>query len=200
MREGAARLQGPPRRYMLDGDVYELTGRWSPLLDHLGAELWHLPLLLDLTHREDAEALRCRIGDPDDDLETGDIRRISETLVLLATGQPWWVAQRLLLGAAANMLQIDGDLSREGTDLPAWIEQQPARAVNVIYSWMTKGAEEKEIMKFNNRLFLPPPGALDDDAADELLDQQAEAEGSAFMAAMGQMSRAGAIRPGARSS
>lgn len=198
MRTGEALLDGPPARYVLDGDIYALTGDWAALLEHLAYDAWHLPLLLDLTQAEDAEVLRDRIHDPEDDLEISDVTRIAERLVLTATGQPWWVVQSLLLGAKAELFKIHGDLKREGVDLPGLIRRDPAGAVSVIYSWMTRDADEKERGKFHSRVFTPPPEAFNTDAGQDTLEDIAAAEGAAFMAAMGNAKRDPVLRQGAR--
>jgi hypothetical protein len=186
-----ARLDGPPRSFVLDGDVYELTRSWRPLLDHLGRDGWRLPLLLDLTHPEDAEVLRARLADRDDDLSVPDVERIAERLVLAATGQPYWVAGQLLLGAAADLMRIDGDLSQRGIDIVQLIDTAPARACNVIYAWMVEGADQKGRTKFNTRLFAPPRGAEPEAIAETWSVEQ---EGALFMQAMGSARASGAIK------
>lgn len=193
-REGDARLNGPPRRWELDGELYELRTDWRPLVEHLRIEEWRLPLLLDMTVPADADALRDRLWDREDDLSVTDLYGVAERLVLLATGHPWWVPQQLLCGAVDNFTRIDGDLSREGVDLAELIRSDPARAVNVVYSWSTRGADEKELAKFDMKLFTPPAGAWTEEMEEEL----AEAEGNAWEQAMSQSKRSGMVRKGAR--
>lgn len=187
-----ARLEGPPRRYRLDGEVMDLTGDWRPLVEHLLSEQWHLPLLLDLTHPEDAELLRGRIADPDDDLDVRDVRRISEGLVLAATGQRWWVVQRLVAYVAGRTADVDGDLLRDGVDVVELLERRPAAALHAVMSWLWRDADAKDRARLEADLFRAPLD-LDDPEAEEEADERA---GVAFLAAMEQSRQNGMIRHG----
>lgn len=210
--QARARLYGPPKRYRIDDDVYRLTGDWRPLVDHLAAEEWQIPLLLDLTQADDAEDLRCRLADRDDGLRARDLYRIAERVVQAATGQPWWVVRQLLVGAmSGKVLDVDGGLLREGVDLAELIRTDPAKACSVVYSWATAGAEEKEVVKYDAKTFRPPREVVEaqadaeedeeqDDAARQAAEEESRLEGQAFMAAMAQGKKAGYIRQDARES
>ncbi|MFF3665474.1 hypothetical protein [Microtetraspora malaysiensis] len=175
-----AALAGPPRMFVLDGDRYELTGSWTPLLRHLTAPSWHMPLLYDLLRTEDADALDDRLADDDDTLTLAQVETIAARLVAAACGRKPWVAARLLGYAAQQWGEIDGALTLRGVDLLALVDTRPATACNTIYAWLVDGGDEKARDKLNKELFKPPPG--EDLDASPLWT--AEEEGAAFLAAM----------------
>lgn len=182
---------GPPRSYMLDGTVYELTGSWWPLIDCLAYQHWQVNLLLDITR--DASDVHGRLLDPGDDLGLPDVEHVAETLVQAATGRPWWVAQRLLVTADAHWELLDGTCLTRGVDLAALVDTAPARACNVIYAWLLEGADGKERDKIDYTLTQPPP-ELVRDPSPQAREWMAEQEGAAFLAAMGAMRAEGLVK------
>ncbi|MBA9005915.1 hypothetical protein [Thermomonospora cellulosilytica] len=186
---------GPPRSYVLDNEVYALTGSWWPLTSRLIEQVtgWRLLLLLELTDPEDGEVLVERLDDPDDPLEPEDLDQVAETLVLQATGRPWWVTGRLLATALARWAELDGELIGRGVDLAQMVDRAPARACNLVYAWLIQGADRKERDKLDAKLTRPPVQELR--AASPRTQQWlAEEEGAAFMAAMGAAQSSGALR------
>lgn len=190
-RPSRAAHAGPPRSYQLDGDVYELTGSWWPLLERLAYEHWQVNLLLDITH--DAGELFGRLMDPHDDLGLPDLRHVTETLVQAATGRPWWVAQRLLVTADAHWELLDGTCLTAGVDLAALIDTAPARACNVIYAWLVEGADDKARDRLDHKLTLPPPELIRAPSP-QAQEWMAEREGASFMAAMGAARSEGLVK------
>lgn len=185
---------GPPRRYVIDGEAYELTGSWWPLVDGLsGVVGWRLTLLLDLTHPDDGAALLERLTDPDDPLAPSDLDEVVDALVLQATGRPWWVAGRLLASAVAQWAELDGKLTGRGVDLAALIDRRPDRACNVVYAWLIEGADRKERDKFDAKLTRPPAGELRRPSARTREWMEAE-EAAAFAAALNAAQAQGLIR------
>lgn len=195
-RQARVARSGPPRSYVLDGEVYELTGSWWPLTEHLGTgERWQLGLLLDITHPEDAGALYERLVDPRDDLTAAVLAPVADALVLAATGEPWWVAGRLLATAAESWAELDGTLLGRGLDLAEVIDAAPARACNLVYAWLIEGADEKGRAKIDHKLRLPPPEMLAAPTP-QAAEWFAEDEGAAFAAAMGEARAQGLIKAG----
>jgi hypothetical protein len=179
--EVEAALAGPPRSFVLDGEVYELTGRWSPLLTHLPAAEWQVPLLYDLLHPDDADALADRLSDDADTLTLTTLRQVAARLVEAACGRKPWVAQRLLVTASQRWGLLEGVLTLRGVDLLTLVDTAPGRACNAVYAWLIEGADDKERTKLDSQLFRPPPG----EDLDAVPLWSPEEEGSAFMAAMG---------------
>lgn len=175
-----AALAGPPSSFMIDDEVYELVGSWTCLLKRLPAEGWHLPLLYDLLHPEDADALDDRLDDDEDTLTLAEVETVAARLVTAACGRKPWVVNRLLRYASQEWGALDGALMLRGVDLLTLIGEKPARACNVIYAWLVEGADEKQRDKLHRELFRPPPG--EDLAAVPLWTP--EEEGTSFMAAM----------------
>lgn len=175
----AAVSAGPPGCFVLDGERYELRGSWLPLLDHLPAPGWRIPLLFDLLHAEDADALDERLVDDDDPLTLTVLESIVSRLVEAATGRKPWVAEQLVTWAVAAWDEVDGVVTLRGVDLLGLVDTAPRRACNVLYALLLEGRDEKERAKLDSRLSMPPPG--EDLAAVPLWD--AEEEGAAFMAA-----------------
>lgn len=194
-RQASAARSGPPRSYVLDGEVYELTGSWWPLMEHLPAEGWHLALLMDITHRADTEALYERLVDPADDLTSAALVPVAEALVLAATGEPWWIAGRLLATADHFWAELDGLLLRAGVDLAELIDTRPARACSVVYAWLVEGADDKGRAKIDHKLRQPPRQMLTDPSP-QAAQWFAEDEGAAFTAAMGEARAQGLLRSG----
>ncbi|GAA3172841.1 hypothetical protein [Nonomuraea salmonea] len=178
-----AALSGPPAAFLLDAERYELTGSWACLWEHMQAADpdWRMPLLWDLLHPEDADALEDRLADPGDELRLRDVYPVASRLVEQATGRAWWVAQRLIVAAVAGWPELDGALLlRSGVDVAGLMERSPARACSVIYAWLIDGAQRKEVAKFDAKLKAPPLTA--DLDAEPLWTPHDE--GDAFMAAM----------------
>lgn len=180
-----AALSGPPRSFQVDADVFALTGSWLPLLEHLPREEWRLPLLLDLTHPDDAGLLTERLWDRDDPLSMVTVFTIVENLVQSATGHPYWVPARLLAVAASQWMDVDGHLLLHGVDLISLLDRSPARACSAIYAHLIKDRDEKQREKVDRDLFQMPP---DLDAA-TAPDWMVEEEGAQFMAAMASFRR-----------
>lgn len=172
--------RGPPRHYELDGDTYEVRASWWPLLELLPGTGWRLPLVLDMTHPDDAAVLRRRLHDRGDPLRLDVVERIGGGLVESATGRPWWVAERLYSWTLAHFAELDGRLP---VDLAALLEGNPARVCNVVHMALVEGADEKSRTQFDAELYRPPPTMT----ADEVPAWVAEDEGNSFMSAMGMM-------------
>lgn len=181
--------QGPPTCYQLDGVVYELRPSWWPMLELLPRGGWHIPLVLDMTHPEDAGELRRRLtgrGNPDR-LRSWDLEAIAEGLVEAATARPWWVAEKLCAFIVEHFGELDGRVSADLVDL---IEYAPARCLNIVHMALVEGADTKERKKFDNELYRPPPKRA---AAIKPSTWQLAAEGADFMATMAAMGGMGAL-------
>jgi hypothetical protein len=181
---------GPPRSYAIDGTTFELRPSWWPMVELLPTGSWHLHLLLDMTHAEDAGELRARLHDRGDAFGLADAHRIATALVERATARPWWVAERLYAWTVHHMNELDGVLLNEtGLDIAAMLEYHPARALNVVHSRLVAGADEKARAEFDNSLYRPPI-TVSPSAAPLWV---AEDEGASFMAAMGGATAGGAL-------
>jgi hypothetical protein len=184
---------GPPRSFLLDGDLYAFSGSWSPLMDHLPNASWRLPLLLDVIEEPDAAVLRERLHDMDDPLNVAGLVPVAEKVVIAATGQPWWVAGKLLMWARDHWAELDGVMTMRGLDMAALIDREPGRACNVVYAHLVDGATKKDRDQFEHSLRQPPVSA-DPESAAAMDEWFAADEGAAFTAAMGQAFTAGAVR------
>lgn len=174
-------LTGPPASFVLDGELYEIAGCWSALLERLQVEGWHLDLLYDLLDEGDADRLDDRLDDPDDELTLRKVRRVVEALVEQATGRRWWIAQRLIVSIAAEWADLDGLLLLRGVDLATLARTAPARMCNVMHALLVEGRDKRDREMFEFKLARPPKG-LNVRETPVMSEQQ---QGSAFMAAMG---------------
>lgn len=188
------RLDGPPRSFSLDGELYEVVAPWSSLLGVLPLVEWHMPFVTDMVHPGDVDRLLDRFDDDDDDLTLDDVRPALEALVEAATGRRWWVAQRLYATLAHDWADLDGALTLAGVDL-ARLLSEPARVCNLMYAQLTAGADAPKLAAFEAKLSRPPAG-VDTRARPVLTPEQ---EGAAFLAAMatttGGRLRASVARP-----
>lgn len=71
----------------------------------------------------------------------------------LASGRPWWEAMRLVRMADDDLGDMVGRLAVAGID-PGTVPF--ALWCAAVYHLATKGADQKELLKFNNRLQAPP--------------------------------------------
>ncbi|MBT2226244.1 hypothetical protein [Nonomuraea sp. NEAU-A123] len=172
-------LDGPPRSFELDGEVYELVGSWSVLLDVLTLVDWQLELLYALVDPEDLDVLDDRLDDDDDPLELDDVDRVAEQLVEAATGRRWWVAQKLYGHVAAAWSELEGRWALRGLDLVAMLDR-PAYLCNVVHAYLAEGAGDGERRIFEAKLDRPP-GGVDVVETPPVSDEEAAA---AFMAAV----------------
>lgn len=179
MEAWRAALAGPPRTFELDREVYELTGPWSCLLEHLPTAGWHTGVLYALLDVEDADALDDRLEDDEDPLMLWDVQRVAERVVEQATGRRWWVAQRLYGTLAVEWAGLDGLLALRGVDLQGLLDR-PAKVCNVVHAWLVQGADEQGRERFDAQLETPPPGV--DLETSPLWTP--EEEGSSFLAAL----------------
>lgn len=171
-------VEGPPRSFVLDGELYEVASPWASLLGVLPLVDWHTPFVLDMVHPGDVDRLFDRFDDDDDDLTLADVAPALERLVELATGRRWWVAQRLYATLARDWAELDGALTLAGVDLGALLET-PSRVCNALYGYLTAGADAPKRAAFDARLSRPPAG-LDTRARPVV---SAEQEGAAWLAA-----------------
>jgi len=174
-----AALDGPPTSFELDHEVYELTGSWACLLEHLPLVSWQTGVLYALLDPDDADALDDRLDDEDDPLILGDVQRVAERLVEQATGRKWWVAQKLYGALAVSWVDIDGALALRGVDLTARLAE-PARVCNLVHAWLVQGADQQGRERFDAQLETPPPG-IDLEASPLWTPEE---EGSEFLAAL----------------
>lgn len=174
-------LDGPPRSFELDGEVYELGGSWRALLDVLPLIDWRLELLYELVHPEDLDALEDRLDDDDDPLTLDQVDQVAEQLVEAATGRRWWVAQKLYGHIAAEWRDLEGRWLLRGLNLVELLDE-PARLCNVLYAYLTEGANEESRRMFDARLDRPP-AEVDVRETPPVDDVEA---GNAFMAALAQ--------------
>lgn len=178
----SAALEGPPRAFELDGDRYALAGGcWAatwPLLPGYEDELWPLLWLQGALEPGSWEALAARCMDVADPLDMPDLARVVQQLLEAGYGRPWWSACRLAAAALSRWDEVDGRLALRGVDLLGLIGREPSRAVNVVYALLIEHADERRRREIDGELERPPPGA------DPAASWSADAEGSAFMAAM----------------
>lgn len=184
-----AALQGPPRSFALDGEVFAITGQWSALLDRLRFEVWQQGLLYDLVDEGSADYLDDRLGDPRDMLTLRQMRRVAEGLVEAATGRRWWIAQKLIATVADQWADLDGVLLLRGVDLAALAAEAPARVCNVMHALLVEGRDRREREVFEFKLRQPPAGVN----VREIEVMSAEEQGTAFMAAMGSVRQGGPV-------
>lgn len=96
-------------------------------------------------------------------------------------GKRHWEAARLSATIEQNWASFEADLFlTTGTDPFDLLRQvRLARFLNIVYHWLTRGAEEKDRFKFDSALQQPPRWA----DPDEQDDETAQANAAAFMAA-----------------
>ena len=177
-----ATLKGPPREFVLDQEVYEITGSWSVLTTTLLEAGWAVATLTALLQAEDREALVDRVMDPDDQFGIPDVERIAAQLVKRACGVDWWVAGKLLGWAEAHWSELDGWALTRGLDLLPLLNAAPARVCSLVYYRLTDGADATARARFDGELSIPPPSALASASTDE-------DDADAFMAALAQHRR-----------
>lgn len=184
-------LEGAPRSFVLDGELFEVVAPWSSLLGVLTLAEWHMPFIDAMVHPGDVDRLLDRFEDDDDDLGLADVRPAVEALLERVTGRRWWVAQRLYATLAADWAELDGVLTLgAGVDLVELLEQ-PARVCNVLYAYLTQGADAPKLAAFDAKLNRPP-ASVNVKARPIITPEQ---EGAAFMAAMG-ATQGGRLRRG----
>lgn len=176
-----AAIHGPPTEYVIDGLTYEVTGPWTLLATLLPTGDWELPLLLQLTHPEDREALEDRIVGDTEPLGMDVVEQVAQALVRAATGMDWWAAARLFGWAAVHWPEFDGAMMRDGVDWLAMLATSPGRAAGVVYARLVDGAGERERAAFDATVFLPP-ATVDSATVPESMVRD---ESDAFMAAFG---------------
>ncbi|MEU4406168.1 hypothetical protein AB0F88_16730 [Streptosporangium sp. NPDC023963] len=191
MEQWRSAVLGPPASFVLDDEVYELSGAWQVLLEYLPAERWHMFVLYGLLHPLDAERLSDRLDDDDDPLTRQEVRAVVERLVQQATGRKWWVAQRLYATLAASWGELDGRLSLRGVELAAMLPN-PARVCNLVYGWLVDGADEQGRRRLDMQLTRPPAGMSRRQAAAAWSPQE---QGRAFMDAYRSQGDAGGRSP-----
>jgi len=104
----------------------------------------------------------------------------SRELLSVASGRPWWEADRLIRSSGESWNIIGGELTRLGVDL----ERVPlGAALNAIYVICVRTMDEKERNKFDIDLRLPPIG-VEGVTTEEMYDEKAAT--AAFTALMGQ--------------
>lgn len=175
-----AAVHGPPTEYVIDGLTYEVTGPWTLLATLLPTGDWELPLLLQLTHPEDREALEDRIVGEATPLGMDIVEQVAWALVRAATGMDWWAAARLYGWAAQHWTEFDGALMRGGVDWLQMLAAAPGRATGVVYARLVDGADEAGRVLFDAQLFMPPVG-IDPGAVPTWVAQE---ESDAFTSAL----------------
>lgn len=174
-----AARDGPPASFVLDNEIYELTGDWSELLGVLPLAEWRMPLLYALLHPADADALDDRLEDEDDPLTLDEVGRVAERLVEQATGRRWWAVQRLYATLADGWQVVNGRLALRGVNISDLLSR-PAVLCDTLCAYLTEGADDRAVEQFDFTLSTPPPGVDLDDAP----LWTAEEEGASFLAAM----------------
>jgi len=160
--EAQAALDGPPRSFILDNELYEvMPDEWWPALltirlDHP----WAFSFLLGVSHYEDGVVLAERLIDEDDPLEQDDLVPIAQQLVRKATGREWYVAGRLAVITSHHWASIDGRLLTKNVDLLPLLKKEPSRALNLVRGLMYENADERRQMKLDEELDRPPASAL----------------------------------------
>lgn len=178
-------VDGPPASFVLDGELYELSGDWlRVLLEHLPrAERWHLWVLFALLHPGDAERLGDRLDDEQDPLGAADLESLTEKLVERACGRPWWVSQRLFATLEAVWGELDGELALRGVELER-MAARPARACDLVYAWLIRGADDKARRRLDAQLNRPPAVLRRRKTPPSSGPWSPQAQGEAFLAAM----------------
>jgi hypothetical protein len=168
----------PPRALLLDGRRYALAD-FTPVLSILPYEDFETPFLLALMPRRAADRLARRLLDPDDPLDTPDVREIARAVVLAATGWPWYCAGRLAGTVVQHASQITGALALRGIDLAATCRRNPALALNAVYALMIEHADDRRRLQLDAELERPPAGETPQGST-------VEEEGQMFLRALAQ--------------
>ena len=98
---------------------------------------------------------------------------------------PYWVASRLITSARQDWARFDGWAAAQGVDP---IDLPMDRFCNLVYYWLTRGADPRRRDEIDRTLERPPAGAtatLDDSGS----PWSAESELSAFSTAAAAASR-----------
>ncbi len=168
--------------FEVNGERFDIVvprdGRCIPLI--VGGELEEM---MDLFHavmkKGSFERFEDLVYDFDDGLKMSQIQLLyHHTISLLTGGQPYWVAQTLVITAMEMRARFLGEVALTGArpmELPLH------EFCDVVYAWLTKDADKDQREKFDAQLKKPPPGA-----EVELIASQPEwaNAGNDFLAAM----------------
>lgn len=120
-----------------------------------GGDLMLLLTFLDSSNRErlmDAVAAGSLLPDR--------VKRAQYAIITNATGRPWWEALRLAATVTGSDGRIMGSLVLAGVRA----ESMPiADYLCAVWAFLTRNADEKDLLKLESQLKMPPPDAEDED-------------------------------------
>lgn len=166
----------------VDGRVLRVRNRPTvEWLDALSTQKLH-KIVPGMLKNRDAQWLTGLLADPDNTLDTGDLRKMYEAVVLHVTGMPWWAAVRLANSTAIMWTLIDSVALTKNVDL---LSIPIRRALAVVYTLALESCkEDKDRAILDNDIFRAPEGV-----APSWSPEQQAASFAAFRAVNAQYSR-----------
>jgi hypothetical protein len=180
-----------PLTVVVDGveiEIPDLPARvWVDALTHEPPGCWW-KLIPEQLHDTDADLLIQRVLDSADAFDLDDLEDLAVEVLTAVLGCDLWAARRLVLSAWSNWLHFDGWCVTRGLD--SLLTGHPARIVSAAWAWRLSMCQKKsEVTALESEVWSPDrpdrASGRPRDAAPEGWDDQAE--GGAFLAAMGQL-------------